>query len=376
MHKIVYVVSTLKLSGPTNQLFNIVVNLDSTRFEAHVITLSPEPDESRWSDFIGAGVKVYSLGLSRLSGLILARVKLKRLINDIKPDLIHTQGLRADVLSAGLGSIAPRVCTVRNIPQQDYVMTYGKVTGRLMFHNHVKAMGKLDMCVGVSSAVSANLQQTFGLANVATIRNGVDTEAYDRPSAADKQRLRERLGLPLEGRIWISSGHLSSRKDPLFLIKAWRRQFQKTDADHLLFIGAGPLEGECRVASEGAGNIHILGRVQNVSEYLKASDYFISASKAEGLPNAALEALACGLPVLLSDIGPHREIWDMSPAVGRLFALGDEDLLLDSLNAILGSDLETLAAAAHALAHEQLSARAMSGKYQRAYHGLMSGVHK
>lgn len=375
MYKIVYVVSTLKLSGPTNQLFNIVVNLDSTRFDAHIITLSPEPEESRWNDFMSAGVKVYSLGLSRLSGLILARAKLRRLISEIKPDLIHTQGLRGDVLSAGLGSIAPRVCTVRNIPQQDYAMTYGKVAGRLMSHNHVKAMRELDMCVGVSEAVSANLQDKFGLVNVATIQNGVDTGVYDMPSVTDKRHLRERLGLPLEGRIWISSGHLSSRKDPLFLIQAWMRWFRET-GDHLLFIGTGPLERDCREMSGEAGNIHIAGRVQNVSEYLKASDYFISASKAEGLPNAVLEALACGLPVLLSDIGPHRELWEMSPEVGNLFALDDEVQLLKGLDAIRGSDAQKLAAAAHALAHEQLSARAMSRKYQQTYLGLMAGVHK
>lgn len=53
------------------------------------------------------------------------------------------------------------------------------------------------------------------------------------------------------------------------------------------------------------------GFVDNVVPWLQASDLFVSASASEGMPLAVLEALSCGLPALLSDIPPHREIRDI-----------------------------------------------------------------
>ena len=57
----------------------------------------------------------------------------------------------------------------------------------------------------------------------------------------------------------------------------------------------------------------------DVLPYLQAVDYFISASSDEGLPNSVLEALATGLPVLLSDIPSHREILERTHNSGVFF---------------------------------------------------------
>src|SRR5690606_9558118 len=102
MKTILYIVSTLKRSGPTNQLFNIIIYLDRSVFEPVLITLSPEPEDSRWQDYQSLGVQMHSLNLSRLGGLFFAKSNLEKLIKKIQPDLIHTQGIRADFLISKL----------------------------------------------------------------------------------------------------------------------------------------------------------------------------------------------------------------------------------------------------------------------------------
>lgn len=372
MKKILYIVSTLKRSGPTNQLYNIIKHLDRTQFDPYLISLSPEPIDSRWDDFEALEVELHTLGLSRIAGLFLATKNLNHLIGVMKPDLIHSQGIRGDLLSAGLSIGLPRICTVRNIPQQDYRMTYGLLKARWMVGKHRTAMKMMDRCVGVSHAVSENLQANLGVQNTCTIQNGVDTEIYTRATCQDKSALRKELGLPLAGRIWITSGHLNARKDPLFLIDAWKGACDRKSDDSLIFIGSGPLDGECWAAAGQYSNVYLLGRVSNVADYLKASDYFLSASKAEGLPNAVLEALACGLPVLLSDIEPHREIWEMEKSIGDLFLLGDHHSFKCSLAAIVKKERQTLSHAALDLIESRLSAQKMSEDYQIIYKELVN----
>src|SRR5690625_1499928 len=87
-------------------------------------------------------------------------------------------------------------------------------------------------------------------------------------------------------------------------------------------LGGGELQSACKALAGQTNNILIRGAVQNVTQYLQASDYFISCSKAEGLPMAVIEALACGLPCLLSDIRPHAEFFELSDSIGSLYALG------------------------------------------------------
>ena len=74
----------------------------------------------------------------------------------------------------------------------------------------------------------------------------------------------------------------------------------------LLLIGDGPLREAC--AEQGVDSVLVTGQVDNVQDYLRASDVYVSSSMTEGMPLGVLEAMACGLPVLLSDIAAHREL--------------------------------------------------------------------
>jgi glycosyltransferase involved in cell wall biosynthesis len=364
MARIAYIVSTLKRCGPNSQLHSIIRHLDRTEFEPLVITLSPEPADSIRPLFEQDGIPVDSLNLSRVEGLFVARRKLRNLLKEKGVGLLHTQGVRADSLAASLRREWPAVCSVRNFPQLDYPMTYGKLRGHWMAYSHARALSRVASPVGVSAAVSQNLKTCFGV-QARTIRNGVDTAVWTPAAAEERASLRRKLGWMQEGTVWVSTGHLSERKDPLTVIRAFR-QTDMQDAQ-LVFLGSGPLEAECRVAAAGCEQIVFSGRVDNVADYLRAADGFVSASHAEGFPNAVLEAMACGLPCVLSDIPPHREIAEQAGACISLFPVDDAQALAGRFHVA-----ETMREAARFAAQKNFSAAAMSAHYQVIYRELLS----
>lgn len=372
MKKILYIVSTLSRSGPTNQLFNLIKYLDREQFEPYLITLTPEPNDSRWDDYAALGVKLYSLNLSRVKGVLLAKRKVKTFIDKIEPDLIHSQGIRADVLIGRLDTVLPKVLTIHNYPQKDYFMRYFRIQSFVMLRIHLSAFKKFNLCICVSCSVEENARKITHANEFKSIENGVDTVDFYPISLNEKNKLRKKLKLPENGNLWVSSGRISSLKDPLFLINQWKRAFSSSSSDTLVVLGDGEVLDECRRIALGVDNIIIKGRVSNVLDYLQASDYYLSASKSEGLPMAAIEALACGLPCLLSNIEPHAEIVSMNEKIGKLFELGNSSSFSENITAIQKQDYASMREAALDLISTRLSAEVMSKKYQDAYLELMN----
>jgi glycosyltransferase involved in cell wall biosynthesis len=368
MKKILYIVSTLKRSGPTNQLFNIIKNLDSSLFEAYLITLSPETKDSRWADYEVLGVKMQSLKLTRLKGLLYAKDNLNKLVEEISPDLIHSQGARADVFSAGLSSIkSPKICTVRNFPQLDYKMAYGNLLGLYLTYTQTRAFRALDLCCCVSDAVAKNLRTEFRISNTKTVRNGVDDLFFSKVDFEEKNVIRARLSLPVDAVIWLSSIGKDLRKNSDFIVKEFI-SFLEANPNHMLvFIGDGELRQICENLAHHSSQICFFGRTQDVKSFLQAADYFVSASKAEGMPNAVLEAMACGLPTFLSDIEPHVEVKTISPASTFLFSLNGDGGLLTQLLACDFNNYKTQSDNAYAAVKEQLASTIMSKSYQQTY---------
>ena len=358
--KILFIVSTLKHSGPTNQLLNIISNLDKNVFEPHLITLSPEPKEhSRWEDYEHTGINLHSLNLSRVQGLFLARSTLKKLIKEIKPDLLHTQGIRADSLASSLAGEIPWVMTSRNFPPEDYISKFGRVKGTLMVNQHFSAMKKCRNLVSCSKTIQSQLNDV-GIQSCA-IQNGVKAFGQVEKAPAVLQKY--------ERPIYISVGSLIPRKNMGLLVDAFQAR-PKDSTGSLIVLGDGPLKSE--LEQTASTNISFLGNVSNVHEYLSASDYFVSTSLSEGLPNTVLEALSAGLPVILSDIDSHKEIACESEKACQLFSLNSGKAeLTEKLSKASNYFDESSKKEARRLAVEVFSAKQMSEKYQELYRKIL-----
>jgi len=164
--------------------------------------------------------------------------------------------------------------------------------------------------VSVSRGVEETLQKNFGLSNTVAIYNPVD-EASVREKA-DQPLPQEHRWIQGRAPLFISIGRLGKMKGYWHLIRAFQKVRQHCPTATLLILGEGDRQGEIEglISQCGLGNsVFLLGNQNNVYPFLKASGYFVMTSLWEGLPNALLEALAVGLPVLSTDCsyGP-REI--------------------------------------------------------------------
>ncbi|GAM69588.1 glycosyltransferase [Vibrio sp. JCM 19236] len=363
--KILYVVSTLARSGPTNQLLNIIRNLDSESFEPTVLTLSPEPSDSLKSKYDELNIRIHSLGLSRIKGLLHSKSMLTDFIKKNKPSVIHTQGIRADSLLAKLDLDIPWLLTSRNYPYDDYPMKFGRFKGGLMARSHISAMLKCSNVVACSKTIASELGRHK--INAKPIQNGVHTEAID--IASDKQ-----LG-EFESPLFVSVGSLIPRKNMAFLIEAFNH-YSSENKGSLVILGGGPEEEMLKTLAQ-SDRIHIKGSVSNVRDYLGIADYFLSSSLSEGLPNTVLEGLSAGLPALLSDIPSHKEISDESPKCAVVFELSTGPVALSSQMSSIREVLpEQYRANAKKLANTVFSAASMSGNYQKLYKELVFKQHQ
>lgn len=367
--RVLALVSTLRQTGPTAQLLNILRYQDRNRIDPVVVTLTAEPAASMQPAFEAIGVRVESLSLSRTRGLLHRRWRadIERLAGWPlgRGCVVHSQGVRADAVSARYLTGVPRLATARNYPYDDYVMKYGRMAGRWMASMQIRAMRELTVVVACSSMLAAKLRG-HGL-DPQVIRNGVDTEVFHPPTPLERAAARARLGFAPDARAGVCVGSLAGRKDPLAVVRAVRA----IDDPHLamVFVGAGEQEGACRRAAAGDPRIRFAGQADAVLQFLQAADFLVSASRSEGLPNSALEALACGLPVVLSDIAPHAEVLEIAPGSGMLYRLGDDAALADGIRAA-----STGSGAGTGLTQEQaralIGAEAMSRSYQDLYLAL------
>jgi glycosyltransferase involved in cell wall biosynthesis len=149
------------------------------------------------------------------------------------------------------------------------------------------------------------LLRRIGRDKMSIVTNSVDTERVDRILAGIDRRDRD------DHFTAISVSRLIERKNPLALLQAFDRA--GLHGARLIFVGDGELTGNLQDNAAALGlsdRITFTGMVgrDDVYRWVSKADVYLSTSRGEGLPIAVLEVMACGIPVILSDIPPHREI--------------------------------------------------------------------
>jgi len=204
-----------------------------------------------------------------------------------------------------------------------------------------RAVLRADRLITVSEALR-DLAVGFGAdaRRITVIGNGIDLSKF-QPVAQEEARAK--LGLPQDAKILISVGTLVERKGFHRVIECLPQLLTRHPSVHYLAVGGPGPEGDmsaklrAQVAALGLQQrVHFLGSC--ASERLKfplsAADVFVLASSYEGWANVLLEALACGLPVVATDVGGNAQVIN-SDRLGHIVPFGDSAALVSALTEAL-----------------------------------------
>jgi sugar transferase (PEP-CTERM/EpsH1 system associated) len=169
-----------------------------------------------------------------------------------------------------------------------------------------------------------------------TIYNGVDTLRF-RPMPGGRQPIK---GSPFnDPALWLvgTVGRMQAVKAQTLLARAFvealAQQPALLDRLRLVLVGDGPLRAECEAVLESAGVAGLAwftGERADVPDVMRGLDCFALPSRAEGISNTILEAMASGLPVLATDVGANGELI-VAGATGRLVPSGDANAMAQGL---------------------------------------------
>lgn len=200
--------------------------------------------------------------------------------------------------------------------------------------DHGRMVEATDRLICVSDAVRASfLAAGIPAHKLRCIRNGV-TPGSRR---TERREPRPRLGLAWHARLVLTVGRLTEQKGHRYLLEAIPAVVAREPEVDFLWAGEGPLEGELRERARALGVapwVHFLGRRDDIGALLAAADLFVLPALFEGLPLAALEAMAAGLPVVGTRVcGTSEAVAD--GITGRLVPAGDADALADAILEVL-----------------------------------------
>lgn len=357
--KVCFATSALSNQGPPNVIYNILQYLDYNRFDVSIITMAPEKTISRLHDFRILPIEIHQIAPKKLKNAFSLGWAFRKELYEIQPDIVHVHCPRSVLLSPLIPKSSSRMVTIHNFPELSQII-YGRCKGRIIKHLRLMMTKGIEYRVACSESI-ADVYNRMNI-NTIAIPNGCSLPlwSYDE---AEKNKLKEKLGLDLNKKWFLFIGGFVNGKNPYVVIKAFEKL--KLSEVGVVLLGDGYLYKELK--EHESDGILLPGFRTNIYEYAKACDYYISASDSEGLPNALLECMSTGMPSVLSNIPAHLEILSKSNTnIGFTFRSNDDASIIDAIHNVLSLDEKTRDVVQNVYS-KFYTARMMSEKYQQMY---------
>ncbi len=318
--KILYIIGSLDRGGAEGQLIKLSSNLEPHYWLARVFCLSRPGAQAAMLMNLGVQVdapKGFDLWQSLFSGkssfarairAFLSSFSLVRIVLGFRPDIIHFILPEAYIAGGLLTIILPvpvRVMSRRSLNLYQRKIPWAGSLERWLHR-------RMDACIGNSRAVASELiEEGAAASKVKLIPNGLDTHNI-RPEPAKRRQRLDQLGLAEPVILCTVIANLIAYKGHLDLVDAVAC-CRDTLNHPLCVLIIGRDDGmqaaiEERIDSHGIGDVFLfLGSREDTWDWLCASDIAVLASHEEGFSNVILEAMACALPVLATDVGGNSE---------------------------------------------------------------------
>lgn len=294
------------MGGIERKIAAVLPRLNRDLFEVHLCCIrerGPLADGLEQS-----GIPVHLVPFrSRLDPFAMA--KLSRLVKRKEISLVHSHMYRSNVPATMLKLLNPRLKVIGHYHNVDtWESTRQVALDRFLAHRR-------DMNVAVSEAVRRDVQSRLGLPDrlTTTLYNCVDLAEFRPLPPEARKEVRESIGIEPQDLVVIMVARLVAQKNQALVLSSAREILHAAPTARFVMVGGGPDEELLRRLASDLGvaqRVVFLGRRDDVPALLGASDVAVLPSLKEGFSNAVLEAMACGLPVVASDVGGNREVID------------------------------------------------------------------
>lgn len=298
--RILQIIPSLDRSGAEKQLVLLATGLPRDEFEVHVAALTRGGPLAHELDSAEIPLAVNG---KRWKADPLAYLRLEKHIKKLRPDLVQTWLFAANAY----GRLAARRAGVKRIVASERCVDPWKVGYELAIDRWLAQ--RTDRIVVNSSGVSEfYISKGLPAEKFTLIPNAIAAAA---PSSVSRQQLLDELRLPHDTRLIGAVGRLWPQKRLKDLI--WAADLLKVTRDdvHLLIVGDGPERDRLeryRYQVRIEDRVHFLGQRHDVPRLMPHFDLLWLGSGYEGLPNVIMEAMACGVPVVATDIPGNRDL--------------------------------------------------------------------
>ncbi len=377
---IAHVIHALGVGGLENGLVNLINRMPPERYRHAVVCLTTS-DPAFAARIERPGVEV--IALNKQAGKDPAvHARLWRTFRRLRPAIVHTRNLGAleAQLPAWLAGVPGRVHGEHG---RDMADLDGSNARHRLLRRALRPL--VQRYVPLSRDLEAYLGTRIGVpaTRITRICNGVDTGRF-RPDAdgAARAALQAQTGWPPGATLigWV--GRMEPVKNPLALVDAFARLVAAGAGEagdpRLVLVGTGSQQAEVEraVAAAGLGErVWLAGARDDVDALMRALDLFVLPSRAEGIANTILEALASGVPVVATAVGGNAEL--VAPGeCGAIVPADDVEALAAAMSEALADadDRSRAAAAARRRGVERFSIEAMVTAYTGLYDRLLAEV--
>lgn len=297
--KILQVINSLKIGGAENIVKTLALG---SRHQMVFLILADKLNNQYEKELNAKKIKIYSLGSGKFFSFK-TQLKILKIIKMVNPTIIHSHldGLAYIFFPAKL--LGKKIIHTIHSEHENLKDIRKKTIYFLAYHSGV-------VPVGVSERIRKQTDKIFKLKTAICINNGVNIRKLTKKF--NQHEIRRRYNLPDNKNIMLNISNLKPVKNQLQLIKNFSKLLKVKKNLFLLIIGEGELKSKllnsARSLKLNQDNFRIISNCSDPALLLKSSDYFILASKSEGLPLVILEAMAAKLPIISTPSGGVKEI--------------------------------------------------------------------
>lgn len=367
--RICFVIPSLERGGTERQLVYLLRGLSEEHDLCVICTREDGAlarEEARYAD-------VQTLGLSSAWDPRLRR-RLQHVFEDWRPDIVHSFmfGFDHQVNVAARNAGVPVVLSSRR------QLAIWKKPRHVRLQRKANAL--VDGIVANSEAVAAFASEQEGEARERfhVIRNGIDVQAFQ--ASGNLERVAEKLSIPRDRMVVGLVANFSPVKDHNLFMRCAAELALRRDDVHFLLVGEGPLRNavEQQIGAAGLTDRFSLTTAKDeneIAELFALMSVTVLCSKVEGSPNAVMEAMAAGRPVVAAKVGGVPELIEKG-VTGRLIDSRSPADFADAIENLLDDPEEAarIGAAAASFVGEHLSVDRMVGEYAALYAELLDRV--